>query len=181
MTPAPAGLELDDAADDFAAWPDEWVCCSATFVLPHGEEAAALAARYAEVVAGDTVVHSDVRDDNLLLADDGRVLLCDWNWPVRGRRLARLARCCWSGRAATGSTWRRCWRPTRPSPTVDPEAVDIVLALLAGYFLGPRRRPGAVLVALPARPPALAGRGVLGVAVRAAWVGVEVGEAEVAR
>ena len=37
--------------------------------LPHLDEAAALAATFAEVTVGSTLVHTDVRDDNLLLAD----------------------------------------------------------------------------------------------------------------
>ena len=36
------------------------------------------------MTAGSTVVHIDIRDDNLMLTADGRVLLCDWNWPVAG-------------------------------------------------------------------------------------------------
>ena len=35
-------------------------------------------------VRGDTLVHSDLRDDNVILADTGEVWVCDWNWPTRG-------------------------------------------------------------------------------------------------
>ena len=35
-------------------------------------------------MAGETLVHTDVRDDNILITADGRALLCDWNWPVVG-------------------------------------------------------------------------------------------------
>ena len=94
-------------------------------------EAAALAARFAEVTAGTTVVHTDVRDDNVLLTDDGRVLLCDWNWPARAAWLDTVFLLI--GPAATGST------PTPRSPgaltaEVPAEHVDIVLALAVGYF-----------------------------------------------
>ena len=34
--------------------------------------------------AGDTLVHTDVRDDNVLLRPDGTALLCDWNFPCVG-------------------------------------------------------------------------------------------------
>jgi aminoglycoside phosphotransferase (APT) family kinase protein len=52
--------------------------------VPHLADAAALAAGFADVTAGDTVVHTDVRDDNIVLRPDGAAVFCDWNWPVRG-------------------------------------------------------------------------------------------------
>lgn len=45
--------------------------------------AAALADRLPELPR-QGFVHGDARDDNVLLCDDGRTLLCDWNWPCRG-------------------------------------------------------------------------------------------------
>ena len=60
-----------------------------------------------------TLVHTDVRDDNILLRPDGGALLCDWNWPCLGPAWLdtrdaddRPAR----GRAGRG---RRCWRSGR--------------------------------------------------------------------
>ena len=134
LTPAPGALALDRAEVDFAAWPGAWDHALATFALPRGAEAAALAARFAEVVGGDTVVHGDVRDDNLLIAGDGRVLLCDWNWPVRGAAwldsLILLV-----GPRGDGLDVERVLATHPTFAGVDAEAVDIVLALLAGYFL----------------------------------------------
>ncbi len=134
LSPAPAVLDLDDAAVDFADWPGKWRHTLATFAMPHGEEAAALAARFAEVVGGDTVVHGDVRDDNLLLSPDGAVLLCDWNWPVRGAAwldsLILLI-----GPRGDGLDVERVLATHPTFADVEPEAIDIVLALLIGYFL----------------------------------------------
>ncbi|MGN6782096.1 MAG: phosphotransferase family protein [Marmoricola sp.] len=48
---------------------------------PHHREAAELARRFAALPA-DRFVHADLRDDNVLLLDDGRALACDWNWPA---------------------------------------------------------------------------------------------------
>lgn len=31
---------------------------------------------------GESVAHLDLRDDNLLIGDDGQVWICDWNWPM---------------------------------------------------------------------------------------------------
>ena len=102
---------------------------------------------------------------------DGKVWICDWNWPVVGRRLDRHAlhpdRA--AGRrvdvesvlAASPADPRRTARDDRPR------------AGAAGRLL-PQvgRRPGAADVTVPARPPALAGRRLLALAVRAAGLGV---------
>ena len=82
--PGPDGLDLDPVSTEFAAWPGLWTRVGDRDVRPHADEAAALAATYAEVTGGETLVHTDLRDDNALLTTDGRALFCDWNWPVVG-------------------------------------------------------------------------------------------------
>ncbi|MGZ5406025.1 MAG: phosphotransferase, partial [Nocardioides sp.] len=85
LTPAPEVLELDPAAIEFAPFLLNWDDVRAARPdLPHLDEAVALAELYADVVAGDSVVHTDVRDDNVLIDTDGRAWFCDWNWPVVG-------------------------------------------------------------------------------------------------
>ena len=90
LTPVPAALpQLDTTADidrDFSFWRR----------LAGGEEGtdprlvseqlrqhlgtlAALEADGAALAAGETAVHFDMREDNLLLTGDGRALACDWN------------------------------------------------------------------------------------------------------
>lgn len=81
LTPAP-GLGVPTYAEEVGSWAQLWTTRLAD--LPHAAECAALSARIGEVSAGDTLVHCEVRDDNLLLGADGQVWLCDWNWPVRG-------------------------------------------------------------------------------------------------
>ncbi|WP_148612804.1 phosphotransferase family protein [Nocardioides rubriscoriae] len=134
LTPPPADLALDTFAAELAGWPAHWDYARAAFVLPHGEEAAALAARYTEVVGGSTVVHTDVRDDNILLRPDGTALLCDWNWPVVGAAwldsLLLLI-----GPRGDGLDVEAVLADHPTFAGVDPEAVDVVLALVAGYFL----------------------------------------------
>lgn len=134
LTPAPAGLKLAGFADELADWPQAWDYCLATYVLDHGADAAALAARFGEVCGGDTLVHTDVRDDNLLLTADDRVLLCDWNWPVAGAAwldsLLLLI-----GPRGDGLDVEELLARHPTFAEVSTEAVDIVLALLTGYFL----------------------------------------------
>ncbi len=137
LTPPPSGLALDDFAAEFADWPRHWDYALSTFVLPHGEEAAALAARFAEVTGGETLVHTDVRDDNILITDGpdgGRAVLCDWNWPVVGAAwldsLFLLIGPCGDGLDVEAVL------ATHPAfADVPAESVDIVLALVIGYFL----------------------------------------------
>jgi len=135
LTPPPAGLELPPAAEEFAGWPAFWDHLRASRPeLPHLEEAAALAATFADVTAGSTLVHTDVRDDNLLLAEDGRVLLCDWNWPMVGAAwldsLFLLI-----GPRGDGLDVEAVISGHPLLSTVPPEHIDVVLALIVGYFL----------------------------------------------
>ena len=139
LTPPPAGLAVDGFAAEMADWPSYWQRLrDATPDLPHLghrlEEAAALAARLGEVTVGTTLVHTDVRDDNLMLTTDGRVLLCDWNWPVVGApwldTLFLLI-----GPRGDGLDVETVLASSPLTRDVPAEAVDIVLALVTGYFL----------------------------------------------
>lgn len=89
LTPPPAGLDLASAADDMAGFLAHWDTLRVApprlpLMAERLEEAAALAARYAEVLVGDTAVHGDLRDDNVLLDTSGAAWFCDWNFPVVG-------------------------------------------------------------------------------------------------
>ncbi|HET6626183.1 MAG TPA: hypothetical protein VFG63_07320 [Nocardioidaceae bacterium] len=141
LTPAPAALGLDTFAADFADEPRGWDHVRRTAPdWPHLEDAAALAARFTEATAGDTLVHTDARDDNFLITPDGGALLCDWNWPVRGAAwldtVLMLISPHGEGIDADAILGER-----RLTKDVDPEQVDILLALIAGYFLKHRDDP----------------------------------------
>jgi hypothetical protein len=137
LTPAPAGLALDTAEADFAPLLDGWesIHRTRTDLDPaHLAEAEALARRYAEVVGGDTLVHTDVRSDNVLIDADGRALLCDWNWPVRGAAwfdsFAALI-----GPRGEGIDVDAVIAERRLLRDLGAETLDINLALYVGYFL----------------------------------------------
>jgi hypothetical protein len=140
LTPAP-GLGIDTFAEAFAAWPAMWhqlAVADEDFEL--AEELEALAARFAEVTEGDTLVHADVRDDNLIVRPDGSMVLCDWNWPVRGARwldsLFLLV-----GPRGDGLDVEAHIAEHPLLCEVDPEHIDIVLALLTGYYLHAAAQP----------------------------------------
>jgi len=135
LTPPPAELELPHASEEFAAWPAFWDVLRVSHPeLAHADEAAGLAARYDEAMAGQTVVHTDVRDDNILLTTDGRTLLCDWNWPFVGAAwldsLFLLI-----GPRGDGLNVEAVIAGHTLLSAVPPEQVDVVLALVTGYFL----------------------------------------------
>ena len=106
----------------------------------HLAEAEALAGRYAEVCAGDTLVHTDIRSDNVLIDADGRARICDWNWPVRGASwfdsFAALI-----GPRGEGVDVDRVLTTRRLLRDVDAEAFDINLALYVGYFFTQSTQP----------------------------------------
>ena len=134
LTPVPEGLHLDPIEAELADWPDHWEHVRATRDLPHADEAAALARDFAEAVAGRTLVHTDVRDDNVLITPDGRALFCDWNWPTMGAAwldsLLLLI-----GPRGDGLDVEAVIAERPLLRDVPPDDVDRVLALVCGYFL----------------------------------------------
>ncbi|MGV1005172.1 MAG: phosphotransferase [Candidatus Nanopelagicales bacterium] len=138
LTPPPS-LDVPSFATEFAAYPALWEQLRAQPPslpgLPaHLDEARELAAGFAQHTNGNTWVHCDLRDDNLLLTPDGRALACDWNWPVVGAAwidtLMLLV-----GPRGDGLDVAAVLRDHPLTAEVSPEAVDSVLALLTGYLL----------------------------------------------
>ena len=141
LTPPPPGLDLADAVDDLSPLTEGWAAVRAARPdLPHLDDAAALAARIGEVCGGDTLVHTDVRSDNVLIDAAGRAVLCDWNWPVRG--------CDWFdsfaaliGPRGEGVDVDAVLASRRLLRGVPGESVDIMLAMYVGYFLSQCEQP----------------------------------------
>jgi len=134
LTPPPAGLELPVFLEEFADMSKSWEHVLATQAdLEHAADAAALAARLPEVVAGDTVVHTDVRADNVLVGEDGRAAFCDWNWLARGPAWFDTVFFLLEpyGDGLPADDLLRSRRLTRDVPD---DSVDIVLAALVGFF-----------------------------------------------
>ncbi|WP_261376604.1 hypothetical protein [Nocardioides sp. J9] len=127
LTPAPAGL--DPAVDELASWAGLWQRID----HPRAAELGALAARYADVVGGDTLAHTDVRDDNILVLDEERAVLCDWNWPVVGAAWLDSLLLLIGPRGDGLDVESHIAR--HPLLSVVPaDDVDVALALVLGYF-----------------------------------------------
>ncbi|WP_020574584.1 phosphotransferase family protein [Actinopolymorpha alba] len=142
LTPAPAGLVVPEIRDwmgeDFGYWdqlrselpdPDRQVA-----------ELAALESGALDGLRGDAVVHCDLRDDNLIIGDDGRVWVCDWNWPSRGAPWFDLLTLLISARG-DGYDADALFAVHPLGAGADPDAVDAVLAGLSGYFTGASLQP----------------------------------------
>lgn len=107
----------------------------------HLGELAGLARAGLAALAGDALVHGDLRADNILLTADGTVFL-DWPWAARGApwvdALSVLLNVKTLDPAANVDQWL-AGHPVFAGAA--PEAVSAVLAGWAGYFLDMSRRP----------------------------------------
>jgi aminoglycoside phosphotransferase (APT) family kinase protein len=139
--PTPPTVRLNTFAHDFADFPACWDFVRGTAPeWPHLDEAAALAGHCEQATAGDRLVHTDARDDNFLVTPDGVVYLCDWNFPVVGA--AWIDTVCLLMSAFGDGVDVDAVLAQRPlTRDVDPEHVDVLLALLCGYFLERRVQP----------------------------------------
>jgi hypothetical protein len=111
--------------------PPEW---------PHRDEAAALAASMANLAGSDHFVHCDLRDDNILLADDGRTLACDWNWPALGPVWQDTVDLLISAHG-DGLDVEPLLAARRLTRDADPDHVDAWIAAICGFMLSARSRP----------------------------------------
>jgi aminoglycoside phosphotransferase (APT) family kinase protein len=137
---SPPPMRLHTFAEDFAHFFDCWDHVRATAPSwPHLDEAIALASEFDRVTRGDTLVHTDARDDNFMLTRGG-ALLCDWNWPVVGAPWIDTV-CVLMTAFGDGVDSDALLATRRLTRGVDPEHVDVLLALLVGYFLERREQP----------------------------------------
>ncbi|GAA2312349.1 hypothetical protein GCM10010149_74060 [Nonomuraea roseoviolacea subsp. roseoviolacea] len=138
LTPAPVAAPsvAEASADSFRGWRrlvEEDVTGLDPWALRHLDRLAELESGWGEAAAGDTLLHSDLRADNILLSGD-RVYVVDWPW------------------ACVGAPWfdRVCMLPSvgmqgGPMPyelVTDPDpAITAVVAAMTGYFVRQGRQP----------------------------------------
>jgi hypothetical protein len=135
LSPPPEALDLATATEEIGPFFECWSGVRRLDPgLVHLDDAEQLAARYVEVLAGDTVVHTDVRDDNALIDREGRAWFCDWNWPVVG---APWLDSLWMliGPRGDGVDVDAVIAQRRLLRDVPADDIDTVLALVTGYFL----------------------------------------------
>jgi aminoglycoside phosphotransferase (APT) family kinase protein len=134
--PAELGLRplVEDVPRLLTGWddvPPEW---------PHRDEAAALAARLPDLAEADRFVHCDLRDDNILLARDGRTLACDWNWPALGPAWQDTVDLLVSAHG-DGIDVEPLLDERALTRAADPDDVDVWISAICGFMLSARGRP----------------------------------------
>ncbi|MGW8395244.1 phosphotransferase family protein [Streptomyces lydicus] len=103
---------------------------------------AELASAWRPAVAGNAVLHHDLRQDNVLIDAHGTAWICDWNWPCLGAGwfdlVLLLATAYADGHDATALFHAH---PTARG--ANGEQLDAVLAALSGFFLVSGAQPPA--------------------------------------
>lgn len=135
---------FDRVAADPPASLDPWVA-------EHLDELRAAAVRGIAKLAGDTLCHSDLRADNLLIAPGGKVAIVDWAWASRGSRVADALQLLSSIDDPTGGLQLSA----RVDEVLDrhglpPHVGTDVLAGILGFFVDAARLPVP-----PSLPPGL--------------------------
>ncbi|MEV4335499.1 phosphotransferase [Streptomyces sp. NPDC049590] len=94
---------------------------------------AELESRWIEATAGDTLLHADLRHDNMLLTRDGTVLAVDWAWACVGADWVELVYLLPAVAAAGGDP--EAIASEHPlTRRADPAAIDAFLCALAGFY-----------------------------------------------
>jgi aminoglycoside phosphotransferase (APT) family kinase protein len=152
LTPAPAGVDAPPIAGrfarDFRGWRmlaeaasdgdeldglDPWAQANLA-------ELAELESRWEQAAAGDSLVHTDLRADNLLLTKD-RVYVVDWPWACTAQPWIDLIFMLPSIRLQQGPPPETIWAAHPMAGQTDPDAVTAVVAAVAGYFTHRSRQP----------------------------------------
>ncbi|HEX6873189.1 MAG TPA: phosphotransferase, partial [Micromonosporaceae bacterium] len=150
LTPNPTTVTehlVDRYAEEFNGWhslatqpgiirPDEFA-----WAWRNLDRLASLEASWTAAVAdGTTLVHCDVRADNILLTERG-VFLVDWPHAVAGPAWIDLLLMMPSAMMQGIDDAERVWRDYPPARRADPDAVNAVLAAVAGFFVSSSLQP----------------------------------------
>lgn len=104
-------------------------------VASRSDRLAALEAGWAEAAAGDTLLHTDLRADNLLITPEGEVVLVDWPWACTGAAFVDLVLLLPSVGLDGGPDPASVVERHGLFADVADDALDAVLAALAGFFV----------------------------------------------
>jgi aminoglycoside phosphotransferase (APT) family kinase protein len=150
LTPAPAGFPAvgDRLADSFAGW-RRLAAARATgddlagldpWAARHLDRLAGLEAGWAAAADGPTLLHSDLRADNLLLTPT-RVVAVDWPWACVGAAWVDLLLLLPSVTMQGGPDPEPAFAAHPVAAGADPAAVTTTLAAWAGFLVAGARQP----------------------------------------
>lgn len=93
-----------------------------------------------ERTAGSSVVHLDLRDDNILIGSDGQVWFVDWNWPAVGAPWIDLV-CVLLSARGDGIDAEALLAEHPLTRQVDPRSIDSLLAILWSFWALAKTKP----------------------------------------
>jgi aminoglycoside phosphotransferase (APT) family kinase protein len=111
------------------------------WAVAHLSELVELGAAGVAALAGDTVAHTDIRADNLLVGPDGTVTVVDWPWACVGPAWLDTMMIMVNVNLFGGHDVDALLAAHTPALGARPEQLTAVLAGMTGYFLDACRRP----------------------------------------
>lgn len=142
------GLKPIGDGSDFADWRDITGSTTSADILPAWvptnrlQALAALEAQWRQAVAGDAVLHHDLRQDNVLIDISDAAWICDWNWPCLGASWFDLVLLLATAHA-DGHDATTLFTDHPTARGVDDQQLDAALAALSGFFLVSGAQPAA--------------------------------------
>jgi aminoglycoside phosphotransferase (APT) family kinase protein len=151
LTPAPPGLPTvaERLRDSFVGWRrlaaasaagDDDLAGLDPWAARHLRRLADLEAGWPRAMRGPTLLHADLRADNLLLTPT-RVVAVDWPWACVGAAWVDLLLLLPSVTMQGGPDPEPTFAAHPVAAGADPEAVTTTLAALAGFLVGGSRLP----------------------------------------
>jgi hypothetical protein len=148
LTPSPAP-QLEPAAQYLRALFGGWAALAAMAEPPraldpwarrHLPRLVELEERWPAAAAGPTLVHGDVRSDNILFTKAG-VVFVDWPHAAVGTSVIDLVEWAPSVVLEGGPEPEELLAAHRPSRAADPDVVTVLLAAVCGFFMSHSFRP----------------------------------------
>ena len=140
LTPCPvadARTVDDDWRNEFSNWRDAAATAppdgADEWCLRHLDRLAELESRWVDAASGDTLLHLDLRADNMLVGPD-RVWIVDWPWAARGAPVFDLVAFAPSVGMQGGPPPDQLLAMSSHGRAADPDAVTVLAATVAGYF-----------------------------------------------
>lgn len=149
LTPSPlreVPTVAEKFADEFSGWRELAAAPGATvealdpWCRRHLQQLAGLERGWSQAAAGETLLHCDVRADNLLLSDD-RVWLVDWPSACRGAAWVDAVAFAPSVSMQGGPPPEDLMGRHPRASGADPDAVSAVVCALTGYFISRSLQP----------------------------------------
>jgi aminoglycoside phosphotransferase (APT) family kinase protein len=138
LTPAP--VHVPAVGERLGAEFTGWRTLAASPGRDHLDQLADLEATWAGHAAGDTLLHADIRADNILLTGQGAMVV-DWPWACRGAAFTDLVLFAPSVAMQGGPQPAELIASSRSSSAASPHAVTALVCALAGYLTESSLRP----------------------------------------